>query len=116
MTGSQKRKGDRAEREAATLIADHLGYAARRAFGAGRQADEGDLIGVPDTVVQVADWADKTRALRVKPLEAEQQRVNAGATFAATLLRLHGGDYRVVLTVDQWCVLAAAALSSRVES
>ncbi len=111
MTGSAKRKGDAAEREAAELIADHLGYRVRRKVGAGRLDDEGDLEGVPDTAVQVAAWADVTRAVRVKPVEAETQRVNAGATFAASFLRLRGGDWRVVLTVDQWAVLVREALA-----
>jgi hypothetical protein len=111
MTGAAKRKGDQAEREAATLIADHLGYPVRRKLGAGRQDDEGDLEGVPNTTLQVASWADVTRAMRVKPLEVETQRANAGTPFAATFLRLRGGDWRVVLTVEQWAALTREALS-----
>jgi len=38
-------------------------------------------------------------------IEAEQQRRNADATHAATFVRLQGGDYRVVLSVGQWCAL-----------
>jgi hypothetical protein len=54
-------------------------------------------------------------------VEAEEQRQRAGIkvdwergavnlfapapAFAATFVRLRGGDYRVVLTVDQWMAL-----------
>ena len=91
---------------------------ARRALGAGRKDDVGDITGVPDTVIQVADWKDVTRAVREKPLECEEQRLKStkpyewlGKTdhipdsFAATFVRLRGGDYRVVLTVEQWAAM-----------
>jgi len=121
VTGSSKRKGDRAELEVQGLLRDLLGVPARRALGAGRKDDVGDISGVPDTVIQVADWKDVTRAVREKPLECEQQRQNfppqpaegmAGVlgivyrpTFAATFVRLRGGDYRVVLTPEQWAAM-----------
>jgi len=101
VTNSQKAKGDRAEREAAALLDDLLGYGVRRKLGAGRQDDTGDLDGVPDTVVQVASWADALRAVREKPLGAEDQRLNAGVTFAFTMVRLRGGAWRCVLTPEQ---------------
>ncbi len=101
MTNANKVKGDIAEREAAALLHDLTGWPVRRKLGAGRMDDEGDLEGVPSTVLQVANWADVSRAVRVKPVEAEQQRINAGATFAATLIRLRGGDWRAVMTVEQ---------------
>jgi hypothetical protein len=47
--------------------------------------------------------------MRVKPDEAEQQRINAGATFAATLIRLRGGTWRAVLTPEQLCTLLREA-------
>lgn len=105
-------KGARAEREIAGLLADQLGYPIRRKLGAGRMDDEGDLEGFPDgcAVVQVANWADALRAVRQKPVEAEQQRINAGATFAATAVRLRGGSWRVVMTVDQFCTWAREAI------
>ena len=98
----QKAKGDRAELEAAELLTQLLGVPVRRRLGAGRQDDVGDLDGVPDHVVQVANWADTAAAARVKPREAEVQRSNAGAAYAATLLRFRGGIWRVVLTPEQW--------------
>jgi len=101
MTHPNKVKGDRAELEVARLLHDLTGWPVRRKLGAGRTDDEGDLEGIPDTVVQVANWADVNRAIRQKPLEAEQQRANAGATFAVTLIRLRGGMWRAVLTPEQ---------------
>ena len=98
----QKAKGDRAEREAAELLSDLLSTPVRRKLGAGRQDDTGDLDGVPDHVVQIADWKDTAAAARIKPPEAEQQRIHANATHAATLIRFRGGTWRVVLTLEQW--------------
>ena len=102
MANSQKAKGDRAELEAAELLTELLGTTVRRKLGAGRQDDTGDLDGVPDHIVQVANWADTAAAARVKPKEAEDQRENAGVEYAATLVRFRGGKWRVVLTPEQW--------------
>ena len=44
---------------------------------------------------------DLARSMGGVTTEAEQQRINAGATFAATLIRLRGGTWRAVLTVEQ---------------
>ena len=102
MANPQKAKGDKAELEAAEALTTLLGTPIRRKLGAGRIDDTGDLDGVPGHVVQVANWADTAAAARVKPPEAEQQRINAQATHAATLVRFRGGTWRVVLTLEQW--------------
>lgn len=102
MSNPQKRKGDAAEREAAEVLAQLLGKPIRRKLGAGRQDDTGDLDGVPDHIIQVASWKDTAAAARIKPPEAEQQRINAQAQHAATLVRFRGGTWRVVLTLEQW--------------
>jgi hypothetical protein len=104
MTNSSKRKGDTAEREAATLIADLLGVPVRRKLGAGRFDDEGDLDGVPNTTVQVVSRSSDVVAVALvrKPLEADAQAVTAGTTFAATFVRIRGGTWRVVLTPAAW--------------
>jgi hypothetical protein len=115
MTSRQKAKGDEAEREAAALLHDLLGFPIRRQLGAGRLDDVGDLDGFPDTVVQVASWADVLRAVREKPLEAERQRERAGATFATTMVRMRGGLWRVVLTVPQFSTWAREALDQQGE-
>jgi hypothetical protein len=106
----QKRKGDRAELEAAQLVTDLLGFPVSRELGAGRADDVGDLRGVPRTVIQVASWADVAAAARQKPLGAEQQRQNANARHATTLVRFRGGIWRAVLTPEQWAALMLDAL------
>jgi hypothetical protein len=108
VANSSKKKGDRAELEVQGILRDLLGVPARRALGAGRKDDVGDIHGVPDTVIQVADWKDALRAVREKPLEADQQCLNvlgSSAAFAATFVRLRGGEYRVVLTPEQWAAM-----------
>jgi hypothetical protein len=105
MSNTKKRKGDAAEREAAELITALLGLLARRALGAGRQDDVGDIHGVPGHAIQVASWKDVSRAALVKPPQAEQQRINAGAAHASTWVRFRGGNWRVVLTPEQWAAL-----------
>ena len=111
MTNSRKRKGDAAEREAAELISGLLNIDARRALGAGRQDDVGDIHGVPGHAIQVASWADTSAAAIQKPKGAEQQRINAGAPHAATFVRFRGGSWRVVLTPEQWAALARLAIA-----
>jgi hypothetical protein len=107
----QKAKGDRAELEAAALLTDLLGYPVRRKLGAGRKDDTGDLHGIPDLVVQVASWADTARAAREKPVAAAAQAVNAGTVHAATMVRFRGGQWRVVLTVEQFAALYREVVS-----
>jgi hypothetical protein len=110
MTNSAKRRGDDAERQAAAVLSDLLGFPIRRKLGAGRFDDVGDLDGLPQTTVQVAAWSDALRAIRQKPLDAERQREQAGSTFCVTLVRLRGGVWRVVLTPEQFATWAREAL------
>lgn len=102
MANPQKSKGDRAELELAATLSTLLSTPVRRKLGAGRQDDTGDLDGVPDHTIQVANWADTAAAARIKPREAEQQRINANTTHTATMVRFRGGQWRVVLTLEQW--------------
>jgi hypothetical protein len=100
---SAKHKGDKAEREVAELLNMLLGVPARRKLGAGRHDDIGDIDGVPLTVISVANRpSDTLRAIREKPVECERQRVRAQEPFCATFVRLKGGEYRVVMTPEQW--------------
>lgn len=101
MVNKKKRKGDAAEREAALLLCTISGHQCRRQLGAGRQDDVGDIDGIPNTVVQVAAWKDIARAVRVKPEEVAQQRINAGANYAFTMVKIRGG-WRIVLTPEQF--------------
>jgi hypothetical protein len=107
VTGASKRKGDEGEREAAALLHDLLGVPARRKLGAGRLDDQGDIDGVPDTVVQVVSRGTDVVARGVvrKPIEADAQARNAGATHAVTMLRIRGGTWRMVMTPEAWATL-----------
>ncbi|MCP9819831.1 hypothetical protein KBZ18_10035 [Synechococcus sp. Cruz-9H2] len=117
MTCPRKRKGDAAELEAARLLSELTGLPVRRKLGAGRLDDTGDLDGIPRTVLQVANWSDRLRAVREKPLAAELQRLNDGADFAAALVRFRGKvGYRVVMTPEQFAALVIAALLPRASS
>jgi hypothetical protein len=108
VTNRHKAKGDAAERGAAQLLTDLLGLdpPARRKLGAGRTTaaggDTGDIEGVPDHAIQVANWNDAAAAARTKPAEAEQQAQHLGVNHSATLVRFRGGKWVVVLTLDQW--------------
>jgi hypothetical protein len=105
VTSPSKRKGDRAELEVQAILQDHLGVPARRALGAGRKDDIGDITGCPDTTIQIASWKNVADAVREKPRECTAQQYRARTTHGATFLRLRGGEWRVVLTVEQWCAL-----------
>lgn len=111
MSNSQKRKGDRAELEVQGILRDLLGVPCRRALGAGRQDDIGDIHGLPDTAIQVANYASLDRAVREKLPDLDRQQANAGATFAAMFCRRRGGSYVVVMTPEQFATLWRAAAS-----
>ena len=108
MANPSKRKGDVKELEAAALLSSLTGFSVRRKLGAGRLDDTGDIDGVPDTVIQVADWKDVLRAIWEKPLGAEQQRINAGAGHAATMVWLPRRGFRVVMTPEQFAAYVQA--------
>lgn len=106
-------KGARAERELEQLFRDLGNPAARRALGAGRQDDMGDITGVWNVTVQCANWKDVLSALRQKPLECEEQRLRAQTPWAVTCLRLRGGMWRFVQTPEQWATMYDAACDTR---
>ena len=105
MTNRAKAKGDRAELEVQGILRDLLGVPARRALGAGRLDDVGDIHGIPNTVVSVANYADIARAIREKLPDVDVQRNRAGALFAAMFVRRVGGSYVVCMTPEQFCTL-----------
>ena len=105
-----KRKGDKAEREAAELLTKVTGFQCKRNLAAGIPDDVGDIYGIPNCVVQVCDYKDKSRACLVKPREVETQRKNAGVDFVASMVRFRGGEWRVVLTPEQFNTLLQSAL------
>ena len=104
MANPKKRKGDAAEREAADILTEATGFECTRTLSAGIPGDIGDLHGIPDTVCQVANWNDRSAACLQKPREVEQQRLNAKAKRAFSMVRFRGGknNWRVVMTVEQF--------------
>lgn len=110
MTTPQKRKGDKAELEVQRILRSSGFPEARRALGAGRLDDVGDVTGVPDTVVQVAAWHDLGRCVREKLPAVAEQMGHARARFGALWCRRFGGKYIVVLTHEQYVDLLKAAL------
>lgn len=106
---AQKNKGDRAEREACIYLSKATGYEVERRFGAGMEKDKGDLVGIPNTVVQVCDYKNKNEAVLKKPREAEHQKLNANVDHAITMVRFNkrpncaeGDNWRVVQTIEQF--------------
>lgn len=100
-----KAKGDRAELEVQALLRDLLGVPARRKLGAGRSDDMGDIDGVPDTCIAVANYKDITRALREKVEPCVTQQGRMGALFGATFIRRPGGRYVVAMTPEQFAAI-----------
>lgn len=111
MSHPSKAKGDRAELEAAALLSDLLGVPAKRALGAGRKEDTGDIFGVPDTCIQVANYKNIATALNEKLAECPLQQANAGATFGASMIRRPGGRWFFALTPEQFATLWREATS-----
>lgn len=102
MTSRQQAKGDRAERELAALLTDLTGHPVRRKLGAGRSDDTGDLEGVPDTTIEVKNYADLLRAIREGIAELEVEQANAGTAHGVLFVRRRGGQWLAVMTPEQW--------------
>lgn len=111
MTNKNKAKGDKAEREAAELLTQLTGFQCRRKLGAGRQDDTGDIEGIDELTIQVANWKDTAAAAIQKPRGAEEQRINAGTPFTVTMVRFKGGNWRMIQTPEQFAALLKAALT-----
>lgn len=105
MTSSAKDKGDRAEREVQALLRDLLGFPRiRRALGAGRSDDVGDIDGIRHAVIQVTARDDLAGAVRDKLPAVEIQRLNARKHFSAVFIRRSRSmeKYIVVMTPQMW--------------
>ena len=63
MTNPNKRKGDKAEREAAELLTEVTGFECKRNLAAGIPDDVGDIYGIPNCVIQVADYKEQIQSL-----------------------------------------------------
>lgn len=110
MSHPSKRKGDKAELEVQGMLREELGVNARRALGAGRKDDVGDIDGVPDTAIQVTNTQDLSGAVTRKLPQLERQMLNAGATHGALFCRRRGGTWIVVMTPEMWFALMREAL------
>ena len=107
-----KRKGDKAELEAAAILHNLTGWPVRRKLGAGRLDDSGDLDGIPDTCIQVKNYpSDIVRAIRETLHELPLQQARAGTTFAAGMVRRPGGQWAVVMDPYQFATLLREALA-----
>ncbi len=76
MTHPSKVKGDRAERELVAQLVD-LGIPVRRALGAGRLLDEGDLEGLCPWIGQAKNFASVAEGIRQGLAGAAVQAANA---------------------------------------
>lgn len=120
MVNSNKDKGDQGERDVQALLRVILGLPkVRRALGAGRQDDVGDIDSVPNTAIQVARCkvARLTTVINAKTKEVESQRRNRRVRFAASFIRWdYGQNWIVVMTPRQWARLwKYAQIGLRVE-
>jgi hypothetical protein len=102
-------RGKRGEREAVNLLADLSGWPVRRALGLGRHEDAGDVIGLPQCVVQIKSYSDVLRGIREALDELPVQQANAGAAYAAALIRRPGGRWIVVMTPEMLVTLLREA-------
>ena len=109
MANSNKRKGDRAEREALEVICglapDLVVPRPQRLLGAGRREDTGDLWVLPGVTVQVKHRADPANAIRLAAVGSAVQAVRAGCAFAVGLVpipRARGGTVRWAACCVTW--------------
>lgn len=119
-------KGARGELEVQELLREELGLPnVRRALGAGRKDDVGDIDGVPQTAIQVAWWNNPMTAVNAKIESTETQRLNKRVRFAALFVRRtrarSGPKWIVVMTPAQFARLwryaqAGVALERRQKS
>ena len=103
MANSNKRRGDRAEREALAVVCrlapDLVVARPQRLLGAGRREDTGDLWVLPGVTAQVKHRADPAQAIRLAADGAAAQARRAGSEFAVGLVpipRARVGAVRVL--------------------
>lgn len=102
-----KDKGDKGEREVQELLRSLLHLPGiRRALGAGRKDDVGDIDGVPQTAIQVAWWSNPLTAINAKIGDVERQRRNKRVRFGVLFVRRtrvrSGPPWIVVMTPEQF--------------
>lgn len=107
MAHPSKRKGDKAELEAAELCTDLFGTPVRRKLGAGRADDTGDLDGVEDLTIQVKNYANLGAGVIAGLKDGEANQANAGTPFGVSMVRIRGGRWAFVMTPRQFAELYA---------
>jgi hypothetical protein len=104
-------KGPVKEREVAAMFVEEGYTKARRALGAGRQDDVGDIDGVPNLCIQVAARKSGIATVLDQKLPAtEIQRKNRGVPFASLWLKMNLKPWIVVLTPKMFFTLFKYAL------
>lgn len=110
----QRDRGIRAEREACVLLSAALDLDVRRRANEGIREDIGDLVGVPDTTIQVSAVPDDPTKIgaraQQKAAGCAVQQARAGTTHGVVLLRIDGGHWRAVCSGDQLEALGWAGL------
>ena len=110
MTSPQARKGATFERDVVEYFRANGHPYVERAYGAGRPDDVGDLDGVPGWALELKNH--QKLALSGWLEEAEVERVNARARFAAVIAKRRGknaGQSYVVMTLATFAELLGDA-------
>jgi hypothetical protein len=104
-------KGPMREREVAAMFIEAGWKKARRALGAGRKDDVGDIDGVPNLCIQVAGRkTGLSSVINEKFPATERQRVNRGVPFASLWIRMDRKPWLVLLSPKQFFTLFHYAL------
>ena len=107
MPSPQRDRGIRAEREACALLTELTGFTVQRMANQGIRQDIGDLIGLPDTTIQVSAVPRQAKAIaartRLKLAGLEAQQRNAQTRHGVVILRIDGNNqtpatWRAVIT------------------
>lgn len=107
MPSPQRDRGMRAEREACALLTELTGFTVQRMANQGIREDIGDLIGLPDTTIQVSAVPRQPKAIaartRLKLAGLDAQQRNAGTRHGVVILRIDGNNqtpvaWRAVIT------------------
>jgi len=110
MTNASKAKGDRRELEVQELCRAAGFRRARRALGAGRKDDVGDMDGLRELCIQVTGAANGTTRIWQKLPAVETQRRNRRVRFGALFIKYDRKPWIVVLTPAQFFRLYKYAL------
>ena len=102
MANPNKRKGDRAERELATLLSELLNKPMRRMLGAGRQDDIGDIDGIDDTAIQAKHWNNITAAITTGITQLGQQKKNKNASRSVLFIKHRKHGWLAITTIGEW--------------